>query len=157
MKTQQRSKQHSVERRFGQIGRSIDELLEKSSTAAADVRDEIVTELERIDKQISAARAQVGQDLAFTREDLVEALHKELDVWKARLDELDVQATLGRMELRDRIAPTLRRVEAKLDRIRRDVQELSEAEVVDEEELGYSIKKSMTGLRRDIEEVDEMC
>lgn len=147
----------SAERRFGRIGKAIDELLHKSSSKAAGMRDDIAKELERIDGQLSAARAQVGQDLAFTRDDLVEALRKELDVWRARVGELNVQAALGRMEAGDRLAPLLHRVEAELSRIHRDVEALAKAEVVDEEELGYSIKKSMVGLRKDIEEVDEMC
>ena len=91
------------------------------------------------------------------RDDLAEELHKEMDAWKARVEDLEVQATLGRMELRDRLAPTLRRIEAKLDRIHRDVEELAEARVVDEEELGYSLKRSMAGLREDLEDVGRMC
>ena len=159
MKTERKVRMPSAERKLGQIGRSIDELLTKSRTAetAAEVRDNVVKELKRIDKQIAATRAQIGQDLATTREDLVEALHKELDVWKVRLEELDVQAALGRMELQDRLAPIVRRVDATLARVRRDVEELAEAEIVDEEELGYSIQKAMTDLRKEIEEVDEMC
>jgi cob(I)alamin adenosyltransferase len=144
----------SAELRFGQIGKAIDELLDKSSSAAADVREDIAKELERIDGRLSAARAQVGQDVAFTRDDLVEALRKELDVWKTRVDELKVQTALGLMEVNDRLAPHLHRVEATISRIRRDVEELADAEMVDEEGLGYSIKISMTGLREDLEEVD---
>ena len=99
----------------------------------------------------------IGEDIAVTRDDVIAALRAELDIWKARLDELVVQAALGRMELRDRVAPLLRRVDAELTRIRKDVEELEKVEVVDEEELGYSIRKSMAGLRRDIEEIDQMC
>ena len=101
--------------------------------------------------------ARIGEDIAVTRDDVIAAFREELDVWKARLEELVVQAALGRMELRDRLAPILRRVDAELTRIRKDLEELEKAEVVDEEELGYSIRKSMTGLRKDIEEVDKMC
>ena len=151
MRTQE-TQRHGTERKFAEVGRSIDDLLQESRAThtARDVRDEMLRELRRIDNQLSPTWAQVGKDLAFTRDDIVEALQKELGVWKGRVEELDVQATLGRMELRDRLAPILRRVEAKLSRIGRDVEAMAEAQVVDEEDLGYSIMKSVTSLRRDI-------
>ena len=101
--------------------------------------------------------ARIGEDIAVTRDDVIAAFREELDIWKARFDELVVQATLGRMELRDRVAPVLRRVDAELTRIRKDLEELERMEVVDEVELGYSVRKSMAGLRKDIEEVHQMC
>ena len=99
----------------------------------------------------------IGDDIAVTRDDVIAVVREELDVLRARLEELVVQAALGRMELRDRLAPLLRRVDAELSRIRRDVEDLERVDVVDEEELGYTIRKSMAGLRKDIEEVDRMC
>jgi type I site-specific restriction endonuclease len=159
MTTKEKVTTPSVERRLGQIGRSVDELIQKwhTSDAASELRDDVKKELKRIDEQIAATRAQVGQDLATTRQDLAEAFREELDVWKARLEELDVQATLARMDLRDRVAPILRRVDAKLSHIRKDVEDLAEGEIVDEEGLSLSIQESMAGLRAEIEEVDEMC
>jgi hypothetical protein len=131
MKIQQRGTFPSAEKRLGALGRSIDELLEKSRIArtVVEVRDEIATELKRVDRRYAAVRAQIDQDLAATKEDLVEAFNEELDVWKGRMEELEVQATLGRMELRDLLVPALGRLDAKLTRIRKEVDRLDMDEI----------------------------
>jgi chromosome segregation ATPase len=157
MKTQERVRP-SAEQKLGTIGKSIDEWLEQSKMAetAVTVRDEILKELKRIDKQLAAARAQIDQDLATTRKDFAEAVRAELEVWKKRVQELDVQAALGRMELRDRVRPVIDRIEVHLARIRRDIEKL-EADAPDEETTTASIQTSMKDLRKEIKAVDEIC
>jgi hypothetical protein len=151
--------ERKMERRFADFGRSIDAFLERSKTAGAlsEMKDEIAKELTRLDRRFDAMRAQLRQDLAYTREDLIEASQDELDVWKGRLDELRVQLDLGRMELRDRITPMLDHLDSRLSHTRREIEEFATLDVVDEEDLGYSIKQSMAGLRKEVEEVDKMC
>lgn len=158
MKTQ-KSVHPSAERKLGEIGRSIDDLLERSRMmdAAVRVRAEIVKELKRIDEQVTTTRARIDRDVAVTRKDFIDALRAELDVWKARLQELDVQAALGRMEVRDRLNPVLRHIESELAGIKKDVEALAETDSGGEEALTRSIERSMKSLRKEIETADELC
>lgn len=147
-----------AEEKLRRIGRWIDRLVEKvqvSETTEA-LQSGVAKELKRIDEHRAATHAQIAQDLATTRKDLSRAFGEELDVWKARLGELEVQATLGRMEARDRLEPFMERIDLLIDRIRKDVEELAHAEVIDEEDLANHVQTSMNELRREIDAAEEL-
>lgn len=149
----------SVETTLGQIGRRVDDLLERvaASHALVDIRDEIVKELRRIERQASATRAQIDQDLAVTRRDFVRAVEAEIDVWKGRMEELEVQATLGRMEIRDHLGPMLRLIDGNLAAVKNDIEALKDADVIDEKGLARSVQESMNTLRWEWDRADEIC
>lgn len=61
---------------------------------------------ERIN-ELQARIAEVEDQLAALREELRD---NQLDLWKARIDDLEVQLRLGQMEARDDIAPVLEKL-----------------------------------------------
>lgn len=148
----------NAEERLGRIGRRIDHLIEAVQTteAAEKVRADVARELRRIDHQVAATRAQIAQDLATTRKDLSDAVREELDVWKARLEELRVQTSLGRMEVRERLEPVIERVDLSLERIRKHVDRLTNAEVVDADDLERSVREALRELRREMDAATEL-
>lgn len=148
----------NMEQRLAAIGKRIDRLLESAGVNGTieTARSGLSGELKRMEDHFAAAKAQIRQDLAVTRTDLADAFREELDVWKARSDDLRVQVALGEMELRDRTAPVLEAIDSTIGRIRRDVDELAHAHVVDEEALTRSVEDSMKSLRSEVAAAEEL-
>ena len=152
------TKQVSAEQLLGSLGARIDRLLTdiKSGELTASLRSEINGELQRISNEISAARARVDADVEDGKEAIAAALGAERDVWKARLEELRVQAELGRMEIRDRIKAIADRIDDLTAHVRQDIHEVEERNDISHE-VESAVKKEMHTLRREIEKADELC
>jgi hypothetical protein len=73
----------------------------------------------------------------------------------ATLDEIRVQAALGRMEARDRLGPVFEGLLAALDDARHEVEKLA-AEAGDPLEVREGVEASLQGLRREIEAAPEL-
>lgn len=148
----------NMEQRLASIGKRIDRLLESAGVngTIGTARSGLSAELKRMDEHFAAAKAQIRQDLAVTRSDLAGAFREELDVWKARTDDLRVQVALGEMELRDRAVPMLEAIDSTIGRIRRDVDELAHPHVVDEEALARSVEDCLKLLRTEIAAAEEL-
>ena len=151
------TKEMNVERLLGSIGARIDRLMEKTefTETRTNIRAAIDRELHRIDNEVSVARARIDEDIADGREALANAFHDELDVWKARLDDLKVQADLGRMEVRDQISPLIRRLDNAILNLRHDVQRIGGSGDLTSD-VKASVEDRMKTLRREIELAEEM-
>lgn len=80
----------------------------------------------------------------------------DVQSWKGRLEELRVQAALGSMEVRDRVAPLLARIEGAVSDVERLLDDLGQAEIVDEEGLTKEIRGAMATLAAEIESANEL-
>jgi len=138
----------TMEARLASIGRRVDHLI-KGTHDALDRRSEpFQKERRRVEEHLSVSRAQIRADLARTRGDFAAAVENELDVWRGRLDELNLQKALGTMEMRDRLTPVLERASITMDHAKRALHELSEDEF--EEGLTKSVQESLGDLRSEM-------
>ena len=151
------TEQMTVEQVLGKLGARIDRLLDtiKTSGVATKARADLGNEFKRIDEEITTARVRIDDDLADGKEALITALRAELDVWKGRLEELRVQADLGRMELRDRLTIIADRLDEAIGAIRRDIREIEERGDV-AAGLEPAVGKEMRSLRREFETAEEL-
>jgi len=143
----------TMEERLASIGRRVDRLIEGSQRAIDRKGEPFQKELKRIEDHLSLSRAQIRQDLARTRNDFATAVEAELDVWRGRLEELNLQKTLGTMELRDRVTPVLERASLAMEQAKRAMQDLSEDDF--EEGLTKSIQERLGELRSEITTAEE--
>jgi len=60
------------------------------------------------------------------KEKLIETMNSEMQNWQGKLDELKVQANLGKAELRDAVQPTIDNIEIELDNLGKRMKELQE-------------------------------
>ena len=61
------------------------------------------------------------------KEKLIETMKSEMQNWQGKLDELKVQASIGKTELRDAIQPAIENIELELGRLGRRMKEFQEA------------------------------
>lgn len=144
----------TMEARLARIGAQVDRLLEGSSDAFGRTGERFQKELKRIDEHLSVTRAQIKQDLARTRDDFVRAVDDELVVWKGRLEELNLQRSLGTTEMKDRMTPLLERASEASDRVRQGLRDLSEESF--EEDLAESIRECLKELRSELADAEEL-
>ena len=74
----------------------------------------------------------------------------------ATVDELQVQAALGRMEARDRMRPVLDRLVDALDEVRRDVEGFIADEVKDPLEVRRGVEDALHDLKGEIDSAPEL-
>ena len=143
----------TMEARLASIGRRVDRLIEGTHNAVDRRSESFQKERLRVEKHLSVSRAQIRQDLARTRNDFATAVENELDVWRGRLDELNLQKALGTMEVRDRLTPILERASLTMDHARQALHDLSEDEF--EKGLTKSVQESLGDLRSEIAAAEE--
>ena len=107
----------------------------------------------RVEEHLWVSRAQIRQDFARTRDDFAAAVENELDVWRGRLDELNLQKALGTMEVRDRLTPILKCASLTMDHAKQALHDLSEDEF--EEGLTKSVQESLGDLRSEMAAAEE--
>ncbi len=61
------------------------------------------------------------------KEKLIETMKNEMKNWHGKLDELKVQAKLGKKELRDAIQPSINNIELELDKLGKRMKVFQEA------------------------------
>ena len=143
----------TMETRLASIGRRVDRLIEGTHNAIDRRGEPFQKERRRIEGHLSVSRAQIRQDLARTSDDFAAAVETELDVWRGRLDELNLQKALGTMEVRDRLTPILERASLTMDHARQALDDLSEDEF--EEGLTKSVQESLKDLRSEMAAAEE--
>ena len=60
------------------------------------------------------------------KEKIFETMSNEMQNWQGKLDELKVQANLGKAELRDAVQPTIDNIEIELDHLGKRMKEFQE-------------------------------
>lgn len=88
------------------------------------------------------------------RSELSSVAQIEVDGLRRLVDEMHLQAVLGMMESRDRIAGALDRAQRRIDRIRHDLEDVSQ--VVDSEELDRDLIRAMKDLRQEVATAEEL-
>jgi len=61
------------------------------------------------------------------KEKLIETMKSEMQNWQSKLDELKVQANLGKKELGDAVQPAVDNIELELDKLGKRMTEFQEA------------------------------
>jgi hypothetical protein len=61
------------------------------------------------------------------KEKLIETMKSEMQNWHTKLDELKVQANLGKKELGDAVQPAIDNIELELDKFGKRMKEFQEA------------------------------
>lgn len=91
-------------------------------------------------------------------EELLGSLGRMLDdvFDPAKIDGLQVQASLGRMEARDRLRPVLDRLVDALDEVRREVDDFIREEATDPLHLREGVGTALHDLRREVESAPEI-
>ena len=143
----------TMEVRLASIGRRVDRLIKGTHDALGWRSEPFQKERLRVEEHLSVSRAQIGQDLARTRNDFAAAVENELDVWRGRLDELNLQKALGTMEVRDRLTPILERASLTMDHAKQALHDLTEDEF--EEGLTKSVQESLGDLRSEMAAAEE--
>ena len=80
--------------------------------------------------------------------EVLNRLRQEVDAWRARLDELRVQASLGRMELRDKKEELARNFEEARSSAARKLAELRKTGGQEIDAVARSIEVAWEGLRK---------
>jgi hypothetical protein len=159
-----KARETTFEGRLGRIGHHLDGALKKVREAhdraeinrrAEDIRSVIEREIARIDRRVAALSAQLKQDAAWTREDFAGAAKEELDIWRARLDELRVQEALIEMEARDRFHEVMERIERAYGQSEAQLEDLSFGDLTDWSDIRPYVERSLGSLRREIEEAEK--
>ena len=60
------------------------------------------------------------------KDKLIETMNNEMQNWQSKLDELKVQANLGKAEIRDAVQPTIDNIEKELDNLGKRMKEFQE-------------------------------
>ena len=111
-----------------------------------EVRSDAIRErLDGIEARIDSLIEKVHE-----RADLLESVRNELAVWRGRIEGLKLQASLGRMDLDDRLRPTIEHLETSYEKARRYLQDLSQDEL-SWEDLEPELSASMAELRREFD------
>jgi hypothetical protein len=76
--------------------------------------------------------------------------------WKAKADELEVQTALGRMELRDRLVPLMKRIQSELQKLSADIEQLSDTEPIHEQALSEAVQESLRTLSTEMPSAEEL-
>lgn len=101
----------------------------------------------QVDRMIERVRG-------LTDEELEPAVRAEVEVWRSLVDDLRVQATLGKMEARERVEPLVDRVTEAVAGLRHRLDGIFD---VDEgEELESSLVDSFKSLRDEILKAEEL-
>jgi hypothetical protein len=61
------------------------------------------------------------------KEKLIELTKREMQIWQTRLDELKVQARLGKSELHEILQPEIKKIEQELHKVEERVGQLQRA------------------------------
>jgi exonuclease VII large subunit len=159
-----KARETTFEGRLGRIGHHLDDALRKVREAhdraeinrrAEEVKSFFEREVARIDRRVAALSAQLKQDAAWTREDFAGAVKDELDVWRARLDELRVQEALVEMEARGLFHVALEKVERAYDQSEAQLEDLSLANLTDWSDIRKYVERSLGTLRNEIEDAEK--
>ena len=105
---------HSWERldRARHVAHTMLERLDGETGDAAEfLSREIEREIHQLDAEVALLNAELRSELATTVDDYRAAAREQLLAWRGRLDDLRVQATLARMEIRDDVEAALDRME----------------------------------------------
>ena len=78
-------------------------------------------------------------------------IDRELKVGREWIDEIHVQNELGKMEIRERTAPVLDRLEIAYDNGSRRIHGFLEDPSTDPDELRTAVNKELRGLKQEIE------
>lgn len=91
-------------------------------------------------------------------EELLGSLGRMLDdvFDPAKIDELQVQASLGCMEARDHLRPILDRLVDALDEVRREVDDFIREEATDPLDLRDGVGAALHDLREEVESAPEI-
>jgi predicted nucleic acid-binding Zn-ribbon protein len=112
----------TVEERLRSLGSRIDDLVQQTTEKRGTLRDHlerrvrelaeaIDDDIDRLEAKVDVVGARLEQDAARTFEDLEGAVEREFSAWRRRLEHLQVQASLGRLELRDEVERSRERLE----------------------------------------------
>jgi len=63
----------------------------------------------------------------MNKDKIIETMKNEMQNWHSKLDELKVQANLGKAELRDAVQPAIDNIELELDKLGKWMKEFQEA------------------------------
>ena len=112
----------TVEERLRVLGSRIDMVLWQMSDKRGTLRDRlekkvrghaqgIEDDIDRLEAKVDVVSARLEQDAANTFKELEEAVQREISVWRGRLEHLQMQVSLGRLELRDDVERSRERLE----------------------------------------------
>ncbi len=97
--------------------------------------------------------------VAELREELTDLnrrfLEEQLEAWGARLDELDIQLHLGRMDVRDDLTPALERLQERLSSARTEAEQLRGNAGDAVKAAREAVQKALSDLRSGMQEVLE--
>ena len=100
----------------------------------------------------------MAQTQRKSAEELLASFGRRIDelVGPAALDELQVQAALGRMEASDRLRPLLDRLADVLDEARRDIDRFIAEEVTDPLDVRDGVEAALHDLKTEIDSAPEL-
>lgn len=78
---------------------------------------------------------------------LIEMTKNEMKIWRTKLDELKVQARLGRSELHEVLQPEIDRIEQELGKVEERVKELQSASEGALDDIKKGAEKAMQAIR----------
>ncbi|MEW6470974.1 MAG: hypothetical protein AB1679_01770 [Actinomycetota bacterium] len=101
--------------RLGRARKAADDMLRRLDREPAEAAKLLAKDLERevcqLEAEVGLLAAEVRGELATTTDAYRTAAGEQLRAWRGRLDELRVQASLARMEIRDDVDAVLDRME----------------------------------------------
>jgi gas vesicle protein len=102
---------------------------------------------------LATVRADLRTEMADSRETYFAALHDLVDSWRARIDELRVQADLARMEARDEGRSDVERAEHQWDELKVKADHLSDQAAEATADLRADVRRLVDDLRQTIRKV----
>lgn len=109
----------------------------------------------RFDADLELAEAELRRRRAETRKEFADTVDEELEAWRARTDELRVQARLARMDTGDQLEPIIEAMQRRSSELQSRLGDLREAS----EETWRSIREDITDTlvqhRRSLREADD--
>lgn len=152
-----------VEGRFEEIIRNLraglDRTLSELRRLRHDDREAWQTYQAEVDRaattmnhDVDVARAQLEERLASSHEAFADAVEREVNGWRGRVDDLRVQASLARMDATDEFAELLEPVERQLARATHRLEDLRAASTESWSALRLGIEESLGTLKDSVNE-----
>ena len=86
------------------------------------------------------------------KEKLIETMKSEMQNWQSKLDELKIQANLGKTELRDAIQPAIENIERELGKLGKRMKEFQEASEDALEHIKAGVNTALDAIKKSFQE-----
>ena len=122
-----------------------DALRTASQEAEADITD--------LRANLATVRADLRTEVAESRDSYLDALRDLVSSWRARIDELRVQADLGRMDARDEAQADVERAEHQWDELKAKADQFGDQATEATADLRADVRRLVDDLRETLRKV----